>query len=292
MEENVQKQLVKLIGLIDRLSISTNKIGVSFHGKKGSEIRLKGFVYLDLMQRINANLEGLLLMLKNLEKSPELKSSIALLLRACLEDILTGYYLYTYLKDETTFENEVNVLGLDYMNYVFTMIEEEPIFNPFKPTKEEIQKDILEKKKDVCTKYQVLIKSFNEETEELEKYSRFELRKTSSSELFPTDSDKKVPISAKNSYKRLRRFEILHNHSYVYVLMRFFAQFQHYAYFNREILKLDMLANFAFVVQSFHQITEAILTFGGLIETDSKLLKNVEDLVPEFVEFYGLTKGE
>lgn len=292
MNNELNKQLEKLILLIDKLSISTNKIGVSFHGKKGSELKLKGFIYLDLMQRINANLEALLVLLKGLNTSPEFKSSIAIILRTCLSDVLTGYYLYTFMKDETSFENEVKVLGIDYANYIIAMVEDEPKFNPHNISKTNKIEYIKQKKNQIASDYTDLIKDYDEDTGKLTKYKPADLRANSSSELFFSEADKKSPITDKHKYERLLKFDVLFNQAYIYILIRFYAQFHHYGYFNREVNKLDLLSNFAFVVQSFHQITAAILTFGGFIEADSKLLANVEEILAEFEGFYGLTKKE
>ena len=288
---NLQQQLQKLIPIINNLSLETNKIGTSFQGKKGSEIKLSGFVFLDLMSRINANLEALLLLLKKLAVSDELKSPIALLLRACLSDVLTGYYLYTYMKDEQTFENEVKVLGLDFTGYLIAMAENESFLSAKHLSESDRGRLILDLKNQLAQKYSDTIKSVDQSTGKVEKFTRAEIRNTSDPKYLLNGESIKDQITDEKKYKRLRNFEDLENVSYVYILMRYYAQFQHYSFYNREVSKIDVFNNFPFFVQTFFYITGAVLTFGKLIEAEKDQLEKVEKLLEKFVGFRGLTKS-
>jgi hypothetical protein len=290
VEINVEKQLEKLIILVDELSINTNRIGLSFNGKKFREIKLKGFIYLDLLHRINSNLEALIVLLKKIKISPEFKNSIAIILRTCLSDVLTGYYLYTFLKDETTFENEVKVLGIDYASYMIEMVTDEPKYIPFDISEDKKGENINLNKKKIASRYSALIKSYDETTGILTRYKPSEIRITSDSELFLPEEDRNKSITDKRKYERLCKSNDLHDQAYIYILIKFYAQFHHYGYFNREVNQLNLLSNLAFVVQSFHQITAAILTFGALIDADIKLLDPIKNILAKFEGFYGLKK--
>lgn len=290
MSNDFNVQLEKLIPLIDELSIRTNEIGLSFHGKYGREIKLKGFVYLDLMQRINANLEALLLLLKKFKESPELKSPIAILLRACLSDVLTGYYLYTFMKDKVTFENEVKVLGLDYASYMISMIENELKFTSGNLSVSERQSLMNKRKKQIADKYPDLIKSYDEQSGKVVKYKRAEIRDSSNPKFFFSDKQKNNPITDISKYDRLLKFQPLRDLAYVYVLMRFYAQFQHYAFFNRDVNLLDSFDNFKFMVQSFYYITGAIHSFGSLIDADESLLNEIDIILNSYKGLKGLSK--
>lgn len=287
MKREYFDQLSKLTPIVEMLSKQTNEIGMSFSGKKGTDIGLKGFVFLDLLHRINANLEALLLLLKQLAVSQELKSPIALLLRTCLSDVLTGYYLYTFLKDEKTFENEVKVLGLDYVSYMEIMIENEPRFGPKKLSGEKLAQEIHKKKLFIASAHKDLIKSIDEDTGKFIKYKPEELREDSSTELLLYEG-MKATINDKSKYERLLRFSSLSDLAYVYVLMRFYAQYQHYGFYNRNVMLLDPFDNFSFIVQSFYYINGAVHSFGAFIDADKALLEKVLNLLDSYKELSGL----
>jgi hypothetical protein len=291
-DKEFDTQLEKVIQLLDELSIRTNEIGQHFHGKKGSEIKLVGFVYLDLLQRINSNLEGLLVLLKNLKTSPELKIPISLILRGCLADVLTGYYLNSFLADDETFSNEIMVLGLDYINYAGDMIHNEPLFTAPKISEDELKETIKNKMKSFAANNDELIKSYNEDEDKWIKYKVKELRETSSLKVFADDKERSFPPTDKFKFERLKSFVELKDASYVYVLMRFFAQFQHYAYYNRNVLELDILENFKLIIQSLYYINHAVLDFSRIIKADKDLLDKVRSLLENYKDLSGLKEVE
>lgn len=276
--------LKKIIEKVDELSRITNEIGESFNGKFGSELKLKGFVFLDLLLRINSNLEGIYLLLKPYNDQPELKYPIALVLRACLSDVLTGYYLLSFQKDEKSFENEIKVLGLDYLNYAKSMVKTEPLFSKLN-SKELLESKIKENESILFDRYKEYIKST--EDGKIQFYSVAELRKTSKDELFIIRGERSRKPTDKNKFERLSHIRLLQDALYIYPLMRYYAQYQHYTFEGREINRVDPNENLKFFIQSIYYIGHAIRYFGGFIGAKQDSLERIVTLINSFEDFPG-----
>jgi hypothetical protein len=278
----MDQDLNKIIDKIDNLSKITNEIIQSFSGKKGSELKLKRIVFLDLMYRIVSNLEGLYLLLKPYNESRELKFPIALVIRACLSDVLTGYYLMSFLKDEKSFNNELKVLGLDYISYLMDMSSVEPSFVRHESI-EKMNEIIANQMKFIHNKYKEYIKTKDEGSIKL--YSPAEIRQTSKPELFIFKNEINLKPTDKNKFERLFKIPMVDKISYIYPLMRYYAQYQHYSFEARQIIKSDPYENLKFFIQSIFYMVNAIFSFGKVVEADKGALDKINQLLKSFKDF-------
>ncbi len=113
---------------------------------------------------------------------------------------LTGNYLYTFVKDEVSFENEVKVIGLDYAKYLTAMVDNEPNFTARELNRSEQEVIKKEKKLQILTESPDLFKSYDEETGKLEKFKPEELRINSDPKFFFPGENIKDLLSDRSKY--------------------------------------------------------------------------------------------
>lgn len=277
--DTFQNQIKLLTKIVDEVSVLVNETGALFKGKEIDEIKLEGFLYLDLIQKINANFEGLFVLLQSYEKSQELKTPLSLVCRCLLSDILTGYYLSSFIEDSESFKNEVNVLGLDYVGYIDFLLRNPPN-KSINPIFQEKKSDIL---KEISNYYPDLIDSYDDKG--LIKVSKKNLRKTTKDSFFPSEKEKNKRISDDYKFERLNQHNTLSDVSYIYHLLRYFSQFQHYCYQNRYTSNLPPNEVFNFIVQAAYYSVNALYTFFHILKVPEKNNIEIENYLMQFEAF-------
>jgi len=221
---------------IDQISRTITEYGKSFQGKKGKEIGgIRTFVFLDILGRINFYLEGLVQLYKQFIDQQDMRVPINLLFRSCMGDVLNGLYFLHFSNDEKSFENELDVLDVDYAKFSKFIIENEAKIT--KTVKEEELYDFIQNKLNDYVKNNPRI--FNSETGWNLK-SAAELRNDSKPELFIDNSHKNGALTEKVKFDIISSNEHLKHLSITYLLYRYFSQYQHYPLLVGELYMLKM----------------------------------------------------
>ena len=267
------RNVERYISWTQRMAICINKVGISNDNKKGSEIGLKGFVFLDILQRINYNLLGLSTLFIEFKKYNDIRFTINLIFRSCLSEVLTGLYLAHFTIDEDSFANEINVINLDYAKFRKFLIENEVML-----TNQNENKDIEEIINNLIKKY---IKDNSELFEKLEKWNLKKpniLRETSNSDLFIDNKHFKNVISDEIKSRVIKndREEL----NMVYILYRYFSQYHHYSFNGRSTLSFPIETDMRNYWVSFMMINECVHIFCkimGVADEQLEILKQISE---------------
>lgn len=269
-----EKNIVRYCRWTSMIAESINCVGRSNHRKTIDEIGLKGFVFLDILQRIAPNLHGMDSLFREFIRYPEIRFSLNLVFRGILSDVLTGLYLTHFIDDPVSFENEVKVMDLDFAKFAKFIIDDEATLTGQIP---------LEGAKEHSEKYRAAYIKENEElfkdVDKWELKSHAELRATSKPELFIDPDHFKGSISDATKYKRIK-----HTHLGVtYLLFRYFSQYQHYSYKGRTTLSMPVEYDMQKYYVSFMMINESVHVFCKLIGAEDKDLELLRAVGDEYI---------
>ena len=115
-----KENIAVLKGATDLLIQLINLVGQRATGKPFTEKALMKNCIIDLLKKINANLNGFSILLDHFGEPNKnlLKIPLSLCLRGAVSDCLTGIYLYSLSEDTKSLENEVTLLSVDYAKYL------------------------------------------------------------------------------------------------------------------------------------------------------------------------------
>jgi hypothetical protein len=211
------------------LAEAINQIGHGFNGRKISRIN-ESFII--LLNRLMCNLYSISVLLEKYEHKP-ISSSISLLFRSCISDMVIGFYLLTFNKNKTTLETEIRVLDASFLKYLKKVYP--------------IEQELLSKDKDEANK-------------KINKFEKF--LKQQFKELLDDENDFKVLSSKKirdkfgtnkksfqgELYKSNLPEEKMFEHlitigdvpfKSMYDYYRLYSQFQHFTHAGKELLHLS-----------------------------------------------------
>ncbi len=111
---------------------------------------IKDEANLTILQRIKSEFYPAILLFEQIKENGEnLYPSIGLLLRACLMDIITFYYLTSFQKDKNTYRTELDVSDIDFFNNMDKLKKIEEIKPDEDGLKATLQKDYVHLLKDI-----------------------------------------------------------------------------------------------------------------------------------------------
>jgi hypothetical protein len=252
---------IDFIGLLDDLDDAMIEISSEVRGKSYTDLGTIKIILLDLTKRIHANLHAVKIILPEFYEVKTLSLPVSLLIRTCLSDALTGFYLLTFSEDEPSFQNELNVMALDYISYLEKLTKLEPEFTIPKLSPGDFDKIVYSRLDEVAKTYPDLIEK--RVGYKLVKKTPAAVRSTSKVELFPEKKLMNLPLTDN------AKFDWLFNHedisakslSYSYPLFRFYSQFHHYSVMSRDLLDLKMQEHQIHLTLSFVLLLQAIHAF-------------------------------
>ena len=223
-----------------QLQILINSNGFELSNKG---VTLQQEVFLTLLNRIGVNISAIHHLSKVLPEE-NISSSIALLFRSCISDIVLGHYLLIFKDDLNTFFAEIKVKDAEFFKYAqkVSSIEQQLLSNSdaeFEKRKEEIYNILKEEFSEIidCETVNGGFKVKNVETIRSES--------NSSIELFG-DFMNKHP-NEEYMFHRLfsHNQKLTDYYKSIYTLWRYFSQFQHYSFAARYFIR-DSKENFLY----------------------------------------------
>lgn len=248
-KENVEELRAAANLLIELI----NKVGVKstsehFVGK----VILKNCL-IDLSKKINASLNGFSLLLKHFEDSNNylMKIPLSLCVRGALSDCLTGIYLYSLSEDEKSLKNEMSVISLDYAKYLRD--SEEYALRYMEELEESmIKRRLLEWEKDFMVSHPQLFKS-NKNNEWTFKDSN-EFRSDSKYKPIGRGTDR-------DKFNWIKNIDQNKDYISLYILFRYFSQYQHYNFANRDFIEKNPNEDFKKFLAAVFAIASSFRAF-------------------------------
>ncbi|HPR31012.1 MAG TPA: hypothetical protein PLK12_02910 [Prolixibacteraceae bacterium] len=208
---------------------SINSIGMHFNNKKVGLIKE---VYLSILNRIGINITSIHILSKNfLEQN--VSSSIALLFRACISDMILGYYLISFTNNEKSFEGEIKVKNVEFLKYVQRVgpKEQKLLSKGSNNTKININEFIKRNFKDYLEK--------TDNQEEIFYKSNSDIRKECESNPTLLNNDLNLKLTEENLFKNLGEINTKAEDHFdsIYIIWRYYSQFQHFTHLGRVFMK-------------------------------------------------------
>lgn len=268
---NYPEQTKKLISFFDEVYDLINEIGHAIDGQKLDEVGIVKITYSTIVEKVARNIHGISTILRSndgyLQNN---RQPIMLLLRGIIEDMWVGAYLFRLKNDQVSFQNELNVISIQYARFSEFLIKREPYYSfagkEFKGlSKENIRALIEEKLLNFRTK-NIQVYKQNIKGETVLK-SEGELRKTSNpSHLIIKSSEGKIEdwnnrkftASLLNDIIELVGSEgnvTLQLYSYTYFLYRALSQYQHFSLgVTREVLNTEAKLEMGLIIKTIGAI--------------------------------------
>ena len=269
---------IRLLGNLDSVMID---ISSNVKGKKLSELGTIKVALLDLIKRIHANLHVIKMILPEFIEVKTLAVPISLLVRTCLSDALTGFYLLTFSKDEVSFQNELNLMALDYISYLAKLTQIEPHFSMPDLSPQEREKIVIEKLDEIALNYPDLIES--RVNLKIIKKTPAEIRSSSNVKMFPFKEIMNLPLTDLSKFERLFDYpdEGMQSISYLYPLYRFYSQFHHYSVLTRKLMDLDIQVHKRHLTLSIFLLYQSLYSFCTAVEVPEELLIPIQQNIEE-----------
>ena len=106
-----------------------NEIGLSYDGKTINETGIVKESFLTIVQKVAGNIHGInCLLISEASYLEHNCQPIMLLLRGVVEDLWIGAYLVRLKDDLVSFQNEINVISLQYAKFSEFIIKREPAY--------------------------------------------------------------------------------------------------------------------------------------------------------------------
>lgn len=273
--ENIQKQL----DWIDSLSKTITEIGKTFNGKKSDDIGgIRTLVLLDVLSRINFNLEGLVQLFKQFKVQQDMRVPINMLFRGCLADVLTGLYFLHFYEDEDSFINEIEVMNLDYANYSKFVIENQPKLIKTLPD-EEIESYINKMKKEYINENHELFTNLTD----WKTKNPSVLRLKSQNKFFNSKEERNSKITELSKYNTILSNNEIKHLAPTYLLYRYFSQYQHYTFKGRDTLGINPeleIRHYYISIMLINETAHMMLKVIGVQDESLLTLKSIsEELV-------------
>jgi hypothetical protein len=237
--------------ITNRLIISINRVGVKATRDSFEENVLLKNCIIDLLKKINANLNGFSYLLIHFSDASKclIKIPIALCLRGALLDCMLGVYFYTFKSDEKSLLYELEVMNLDYAKFLKDTNEFSLKYGydlTDSQLKNELDKWIIDFKNKNSKIFKTSDNLWNlKSSKEIRKDSKFDNSVNS-------DKDKFIWIEKLDKDKK---------YVSLYFLFRYFSQYQHYCLANRTMIDENPETDFIKQVASVASICQSIWAF-------------------------------
>lgn len=285
MNKDLQHYSKEFTFYLEELQIEINSIGYTY---LGTQVDLQKEVFLTILNRIGVNISSI----KHLSKvfdEENVSSSIALLFRSCISDIILAHYLLMYKSDINSFSGEVKIKETEFLRYI---IKVSPMEQEMLSESEEDLKIRNEQLK------QIIIGQYSNLIEEIKPNGNFKIKKNetirlesnSKRELFGEWFSKN--LSEDNMFERLLNHKSEYKNYYksIYILWRYFAQFQHYSFSGRHFIaeqKADFLYYFFQSMRDCYYLVHILmkdifhLTFEGFDDNIKKVFILLDEYKPQ-----------
>lgn len=258
------------------LSGTIHNAGKSFEGNTEKELGFKNVVLLDLMMRINLSIRGLEELFPVYAHNKDMRHSINLIMRTVLSDILTGLYLAQRYTDNKTFENEVKVMNLDFAKYSIFMYEHE--HEMFGKTVDEVKVEM----ESMLQKYKESNPDLFLAEENFRIIKPAEVRETSDPKFFIDEAHRTKGLTEDNKYKSIKADSVIGRFSTIYIVFRYFSQYQHYSFDGRKTLRINDEFDLHKYLYSIFIINECVYMLLRLVGTDEKLLAPLKTISDDY----------
>jgi len=257
----------KWIERIDVTSDVMEAVGQSYNGAK--KVPKEQYVFLDLLKRIKANLRGCRDMLFELSlldpnrDNFEKKIPLSILMRSCIADCLTGLYLASF--DREGFAEELDVLNLDFVKYLGSMI----------PLEIELYNTLFEDREDAQ-------RHLDERHEGFSKWLQSDIGeawKTKKPVDFRSDKTRTNKIDFLGIHQRLKEAAPeLRTFSYMYNFYRYYSQYEHFTSAGRELYNSPFEKEIGLMERALASIMHSVLLlFSTLDKASSEMVKPLID---------------
>lgn len=241
----IQESTIELIKVINYLGQDSTRHPIS------GNLLLKNLI-IDILKRVNANLNGFSILLNSFSKKKVklFTTPMALCMRGALGDCLTAIYLYSISEDKKTLSNEVKVLSIDYAKYLYDyhklILEIES--SDEREIKIKMDNWIIDFKRNNSDIFNSLDNTWNLKTyDKLRSDSKYIKTKKKPTEKFKYEWLKEIPEGK--------------NYTSLYVLFRYFSQHQHYNFANRVFIEDNTLDDFHNFKISLLEISKVLIVF-------------------------------
>lgn len=124
-----QSNHIDFIAISSLIEEFSEFLGIRIKELKRQKIKEDLDIFLDLLIRFRINIKSIKLILPSFESDIEYKLSLSLLLRTINSDVLTVYYLNSFIlaqnQDINGLKNEMKVLYKDYIRFIEEFGKEE-----------------------------------------------------------------------------------------------------------------------------------------------------------------------
>jgi len=221
------------------LQQAINSIGLSYHGKN---VDLVQEVYLSLLNRIGINIASIY-HLSEFFLEENVSSSIALLFRACISDIILGYYLIEFKNDLQSFEGEIRIKDVEFLKYMLEVGPKEQKILSHKTgiTSINFVEHIVDNFED-CIKTKTV-----KENGKIDFKSNSDIRKECRGNSILKKDDQNFQLTEKNIFDKLknRNIEMEDHFDNIYIHWKYYSQFQHFSHLGKGLLD-DKKENFLY----------------------------------------------
>lgn len=259
------------------LAEAINQIGHRFNGRKISRIN-ESFII--LLNRLMCNLYSISVLFENYKFQPT-ASSISLLFRSCISDMMIGFYLLTFNKSKIALETEIRVLDASFLKYIKKVypIEQELLLKD----KDEANKKITKFEEFLKQQFKELIDDENDFTVLTSKKIRDKFgtnKKCFQGELYKSN------LTEEKMFEHLIAIGKVPLKS-MYVYYRLYSQFQHFTHTGKELLHLSKSDYLYYFIHTL------ILCYDFVIAVNSEILnievkelkQNREELIDTFKNY-------
>ncbi|MEO9850194.1 MAG: hypothetical protein ABJH72_19215 [Reichenbachiella sp.] len=250
-----------LLSITDTLVKTLNLIGQRAVSEPFSEKKLLKHAILDLCKQIYANIYGLNILLSDFhdERNNLKRIPIALITRGAIADCLTGVYLITFRNGSESLKNEIDVMSRDYAKFL-RFFEEEKV--KYLQEFEEIEANEEIKKWEISFKKSQPHLFVNPDDSQWILKSPKKLRETSEIKL-PKELD--GPITEDKKSERIKQNDKTGDYGLLYVGFRYFSQYQHYSFSNREMIEELREEFFGILLMSIASIATTTSLFSSIL---------------------------
>lgn len=239
---------------------------ISREGKTEKTEKLEEALSRDFIMRSRIHMESICKILPLLNKHQHFKSSIFLLLRGLIADMLCHMYLMTFAisndEKQTSLINELDIIETDFVKAMIIIFEEErkmqeqPEFSKFF-TDQSYNLDIFK---------QNFVHLFKDENIEEKLKDVQKLRESSNQEMFNKDQKmfSKSFRDEKSKHEWLSNFNNYRTMTPLYILYRYFSQFHHYSRGSMVLFGMDDFER---------DLSYILLTFSNLLKVSDMQYK-------------------
>lgn len=265
-----------------QLSMEINSIELMYQDKARDLITE---VYLSLLKRIGINIKSINQLSKIFLKE-NVSSSIALLFRSCISDIFLGHYLLLFKADFNSFNGVIKIKDAEFLKYAIKVgpIEQSLLSK----SNEDLVKREGEFLNIIKDKFHDLIENADSvSTKTLKLKSAKSIRQESESNPeFLSDLFNKA-LTEDEMFNRLLVLDSMREQHYksVYILCRFYAQFQHYTFASRDFIRCEKEDFLYYFLQSLMHC----YSFTSVLQKEV-LQISLKDFKMHYQEIYNLVK--